>query len=299
MMKNVPKVSVCIPVYNAGEYLKPAIASVLAQDYADFELLVVDDYSLECTELILESFSDQRLRFERNTTNLGLPANWNKSIELASGEYVTIFHQDDLMISGNLRRKVNLLDSHPEMGFVYSDIVTIDKSGEITGGHYIPQPESDLVMPGCRVFEMVAATGNPIACPSVIVRASCYEQLGAFDTRYPFATDLEMWLRIAGHYSVGYISKPLIAHRIHNSQEGARFRGTGQDYLDNYRVLRTVFARELSPDCATHARKSFKTLAIQSAAMARWKLRQGQLKKAWRYTLVALKSLLSSLLLQP
>lgn len=290
-MKVRPSLSVCIPVYNAGKYLEPAIESVLAQDYDDFELIVVDDNSKERTESTIEGFRDTRLRFMRNEENLGLPANWNRCIGLATGSYISIFHQDDLMLPSNLRKKIDVLNNNPEIGFVYSDIITIDDSGKIIGGHYIHQPDSDRIMPGSAVFEMASRAGNPIACPSVIVRAKCYEKLGVFDSHFPFATDLEMWLRIAGRYSIGYINEPLVAHRIHQSQEGARFRGTGRDYMDNYRVLNTVYSTSLPPNCANTASLAYKTLAAQSLAMARWRLRMGQPQNAWRYTLVALMSL--------
>lgn len=289
-MNHAPELSVCLPVYNAGAHLHPAIGSVLDQDYENFELIVVDDCSTEPTEDALAKFDDRRLRFVRNEQNLGLPANWNRCIELAGGEFIAIFHQDDLMLPGNLRRKVEMLRDNPSMGYVYSDIVTIDETGQTIGGHYIPQPDADLVMPGCQVFEMVAATGDPIACPAVIVRAECYRQFGLFDTRLPYATDLEMWLRIAAQRTVGFIAEPLVAHRIHQRQEGARFAGTGRDYQDVFRALSTVYSGELPAECKAHRRASYSTLARQSLPMARWKARQGELRAAVRYIQVALSS---------
>lgn len=289
-MSNAPELSVCIPVYNAGVYLKPAILSVLNQDCEGFELIIVDDNSTEPTEETLAEFDDPRLRFVRNDRNLGLPANWNRCIELAGGEYVAIFHQDDLMLPGNLRRKVEMLRNNPDMGYVYSDIVTIDEAGRTIGGHYIPQPVADLVMPGCQVFQMVAATGDPIACPTVIVRAACYRQLGMYDTQLPYATDLDMWLRIASQHTVGFVAEPLIAHRIHRRQEGARFAGTGRDYQDVFRALNKVYSETIPADCRAHRRDSYATLVKQSFTMARWKLRQRKLRYAARYIRITLSS---------
>lgn len=286
----MPEVSVCIPVYNAGRFLVPAICSVLGQDFGDFELIVVDDNSAEPTEEMIAAFEDQRLRFVRNEENLGLPGNWNRCIELAQGEFIAILHQDDLMRPGNLRRKTEMLRDNPDMGFVYSDIETIDETGQVIGGHYIPQPETDLVMPGHMVFQMVATTGDPIACPAVIVRAACYRDFGVYDTQLPYATDLEMWLRIASRRTVGFVADPLIAHRIHRRQEGARFAGTGRDYQDIFSALTKVYSEALPADCSAHRRASYRTLVKQSLPMARWKLRQGKVRYAVRYLQIAFSS---------
>jgi hypothetical protein len=180
------------------------------------------------------------------------------------------------------------------VGFVYSDIVRIDKSGEYMGGHYIDQPGSDRVLSSCELYRMMAETGNPVACPTVMVRKECYEGLGLFDTRFPFAADMEMWLRMAARYDVGFLARPLVAHRVHDGQEGARFRGTGRDYLDVVRVLDRTFSRDLPGRCARFRREMYLTLCRQAIPMARWKFRSGQIGPALRYTYIALKSLLTA-----
>jgi glycosyltransferase involved in cell wall biosynthesis len=280
--------SVCLPTYNPGEYLAPAVRSVLDQDFQALELLVLDDSSTTPVARLLGDFKDARLTVLRNEHNLGIPGNWNRCVQLARGKYIAIFHQDDLMLPGNLSQKVVLLDQNPTVGFVYSDVQCIDQAGQVTGGHHIPQPEQDLIMPGCKLFEMVALTGNPVACPSVIARSQCYQHLGLFSTLLPFATDLEMWLRIAAHYDVGFVAQPLIAQRKHAQQETARFSESGRDYLDVWRALSIVYSRQIPDECAKHRRMSYRTLASQALPMLRWKLRQGRIKPAFRYALVAL-----------
>lgn len=289
-----PQVSVCIPVYNPGTFLADALRSVLEQEFADFELIIVDDCSAEPVAPVVEQFRDSRIRFHRNSRNLGLVGNWNRCIELADGEYVTIFHQDDLMLPENLRAKAALLDATPNMGFVYSNIVQIDSHGQRIGGHPIQQPELSLVMEGCALFELVAQTGNPVSCPSVMARSECYQRLGGFDARLPFATDLEMWLRIASHYDVGFLSMPLIASRVHPAQETARFAGSGRDYVDVLRALKITFSRSMPGACAAAERDSFATLAAQALGMAKWRLKDGALLPALRYGSVAALARLQS-----
>lgn len=286
-----PKVSVCIPVYNAGEFLRPAIAGVLAQNFKDFEFIIVDDCSTQPIEAVVAEFDDVRLSFHRNAHNLGLVGNWNRCLELARGEYITIFHQDDIMLPGNLAHKVAILEANPKVGFVYSNIRRIDESGQVIGGHWLPQPATDAILPGWAIFEMVAATGNPISCPSVVARKACYEHLGLFDPRLPFATDLEMWLRIAKHYDAGYLAQPLVAQRVHLGRETSRFQDTGRDYLDVLRALDIVSSQPLPSTHFRHVRKAYRTLSVQAIQQARWKFRKGKFTNGLRYLTVSIRSL--------
>jgi glycosyltransferase involved in cell wall biosynthesis len=293
ILPDTPKVSVCIPVYNAGEYLRSAISSVLTQCFTDFELIIVDDCSTESTETIVAEFDDARLSFHRNSQNLGLVGNWNRCLELTRGEYITIFHQDDVMFPNNLNRQVAMLNETSTIGFVYPNIRRIDAAGQVIGGHWLPgltQPEADTILPGEAIFEAVAAYGNIIPCPAVVVRRECYERLGTFDARIPFATDLEMWMRIAANYDAGYLADPLVAHRVHPEQETAKFANTGRDYLDILHALNIVFSRKLPQTHLRHARRAYQTLRSQAISMARWKFRQGRVISALRYMSVASKA---------
>ena len=112
------KVSVCIPSHNGADFLPQAIESVLAQTFTDFELVVVDDSSDDASVAIARSFDDPRLRLHANPARLGLVGNWNRCVELARGEYIYLFHQDDVMEPDNLARKSSFLDEHPSAGFV-------------------------------------------------------------------------------------------------------------------------------------------------------------------------------------
>lgn len=293
-LPGMPKVSVCIPVYNAGKYLQTAISSVLNQCFKDFELIIVDDCSTDSSETTVTEFDDVRLSFHRNSHNLGLVGNWNHCLELARGEYIAIFHQDDVMFPDNLMRQVEMLDENPTIGFVYSNIKRIDASGQVIGGHWLPgliQPDVDTILPGEAIFDAVAKYGNIIPCPAVIVRRECYERLGMFDARLPFTTDMEMWMRIAADYDVGYIADPVVAMRVHSNQETASFADTGRDYLDVLHALNIMFSRKLPKTHLRHARRAYHTLSSQAIGMAKWKFRQGQIHYGLRYISVAGMSL--------
>jgi glycosyltransferase involved in cell wall biosynthesis len=291
MQISTPKVTVCIPTYNPDNFLHSAIRSVLDQDFTDFELLVVDDCSSQPVEGHLRTIVDNRISFFRNPRNLGLVGNWNRCLELANGQYVTLLHHDDLMAAQNLSLKAAMLDAHHNIGFVFSNIRRMDEHGRVIGGHWTQQPENDTVMPGHCLFSMVASAGNPVSCPSVMMRAASLKSVGHFDHRLPFATDLEMWLRLARRSDVGYIAAPLIFQRVHSRQETARFQGTGRDYTDVLRSLGIAFSGPMPQEYRRYERPAYRTLCSQSIAMARWKVRQGEVVRAAKYAAVALTSL--------
>src|SRR5579883_1951770 len=91
-------ISVCLPVFNGEKFLLEAIGSVLEQTYSNFELVIIDDCSTDASVEIIESFArmDERIRFYRNTSRLGLFANYNECMLKADGEYIKPFAQDDV-----------------------------------------------------------------------------------------------------------------------------------------------------------------------------------------------------------
>ncbi len=290
----MPKVSVCIPIYDPGDFLRPAIASVLTQSYTDFELLVVDDCSQEPVTETIGAFTDERMSYVRNETNLGLAGNWNKCFDLAQGDYVAIFHQDDIMYPGNLQAKVDLLAAHPTVGMVHSNIKRIDANHRVIGGHWALQPCQDQVQTGQAFFENMALHRNFVSCPTVMVRAACYKELGGFDTGLHYTLDMEMWMRIAGRYDVGYLDEPLVGKRIHARQETSRFTGQGQEILELRLALALAFARYPRAPVSARVRSlARRNLVGWGLNIARWKLRQGRLRPALGYAHAALLALLS------
>src|SRR4051812_49422897 len=119
-MTSQPAVTVAIPTFNRAALLREAIASVLSQTFGDFEVIVSDNASVDQTADMVASFADKRLRYHRNTTNLGLVGNLNRCLSLARGTYITVIHDDDRMLPTNLERKVAALQRNPRLGFVHS-----------------------------------------------------------------------------------------------------------------------------------------------------------------------------------
>lgn len=242
-----PRVSVCVPTYNGARYLRETLDSILGQTWQDFELLVVDDDSGDDTEAIAKSYTDPRIRFVRNPTRLGLAGNWNRCVELARGEYVCLFHQDDVMEPDNLAAKVAVLNQNATAGLVYSNVSQIGPNGERISDHWYfrPDPADVGVHTGQAFFRRLLLGVNEICCPSVVIRRACFERLGGFDPRLPFTADWEMWLRIALFYDIAYLAEPLIRYRRHSANETLKFSGPRE--LDHYFQAK-MLALEKHPD---------------------------------------------------
>ena len=262
-----PRLSVCIPFYNGNKYLAETIQSVLHQSYRDFELLVVNDCSEQDPAPALARFKDARMKLHRNKVRLGLAGNWNRCVELARGEMICVFHQDDVMRPDNLRRKVEMLDRHVGAGLVYSDarVVEADLSVRHDGWFTPTDPAVEGLIPGREFFAKLIAGNNLVCCPSVMIRRKCFDQLGQFDPQLPYTTDWEMWLRVALHFDVAYLPEPLLDYRVHETNETHRFKGP-KEMEEIYRAkkLAMAHAEKRLPNYTVLKAQVFQTLSEQA-----------------------------------
>lgn len=125
-----PKVSVLVPVYNASQFLRATINSVLHQTYTDFELILLNDYSTDNSEKIISEFHDERIRYYKNDKNLGISPSRNKLMDLAKGEYLAVLDNDDIMKPNRLEKQVMFLDEHPDVSAVGSYFELFDSVGQ-------------------------------------------------------------------------------------------------------------------------------------------------------------------------
>lgn len=218
MTAPVPRVSVCIPVYNGENYLAQSIASVLGQTWRDLRLIVVDNCSSDATPEIARSFADPRLSYHRNPANLGLVGNFNRCLDLADGELVCIWHHDDVMLPENLARKVAFMDAHPAVAFVHGNVWLVDADGRRLMEHWHEDSRRDYVAGGHEWLERFAThlhLGALVFIGAVLVRRTAYERAGRFRRELPNCCDNEMWIRLALHGDVGCLAEALVEYRKH------------------------------------------------------------------------------------
>lgn len=209
-----PRVSVCIPTYNRARYIGKTIQSILNQTFSDFELIIVDNASADNTEEVVRKFmeKDNRIRYYKNAKNIGMHPNWNRAIELATGDYIAIFHDDDLYHPTILEKEVALLNAHNNVGFVDTGGYIIDEKGTKIGTWVY---ERQIITSGINfILNTLKTAFCPINCPSVMVKRECYEKVGYFTDKF-IPSDYDMWLRICEYFDVGYIKEPLFNYRRH------------------------------------------------------------------------------------
>ncbi|MGE0409137.1 MAG: glycosyltransferase family 2 protein [Amphiplicatus sp.] len=127
----MPRVSLAMPVYNGENYIEAAIASILTQDFADFELIITDNASSDRTESICRQYAekDSRVNYVRNPKNLGAAPNYNRGFELARGDYLKWCAHDDLISPNYLSECVKILDERPEVALAFGRTQCIDSHG--------------------------------------------------------------------------------------------------------------------------------------------------------------------------
>lgn len=205
----MPKVSVLMPAYNGEKYIGQAIDSVLSQSFRDFELVVIDDGSTDKSAEIVGSYSDKRIRYVANPTNLGLAGARNRAIEVSNGDYLAWLDCDDITLPGRFLKQVTLLDEYPNVGLCGTWVRTLGLESE-----QVWQYPSD---PGFVRARMLF--DDPVATSAVMVRRSCLaaDELH-FDTRFPPAEDYDLWERVSRKNAVCNISEVLTLYRIHPNQ---------------------------------------------------------------------------------
>lgn len=235
-----PLVTVVTPAYNVARYIGEAVDSVLRQSFRDFEYLVVDDGSSDSTVQVIQACAagDSRLRLIP-VAHGGLPAARNIGIREAKGRYIALLDGDDRWRMRFLERQVSLIESlPPEVGMVFCRTRSILENGLLVKPHWQRAGRYD--------FDDFVVRNNPAGNgSSVLIRASCFAEVGGFDESLPFAEDLDMWLRIAeGSTSpVLWGSKHFLVDRRLRAGAMTRDTTTGEAVLDELLAAQTAKLR--------------------------------------------------------
>jgi glycosyltransferase involved in cell wall biosynthesis len=246
-----PVVSVIIPAYNAGHYIGESVASVLAQDVPDIEVIVVDDASTDDTTRVVSEIGDSRVRLVRSE-KVGAGGARNRGLGLARGQFIGFLDADDRWTAGKLKRQIALLDSEPEVGFVFTNFRRFDANGfhVETQFDYVPQLSSVAARPSRAgdgkvitddtFTSLVAITQLPCCVPTMLARADVVRPL-SFPTDMRLAEDFFFILNVYHRARGAFLEDPLVEVRRHasnSSQRGEEFLLPDLDALT--RALATV-----------------------------------------------------------
>ena len=239
--KPPPTVSVCIPVYNGADSIGRSLDSVLAQTYADFECVVVDNNSTDATIAQVQNYSDPRIRLVRNRTNLGMVGNHNRCVSVARGRLIQFVHADDWLLPNCLATLVPAFDdASVGLAFAPRQVLTPDESWKARYGR-LEEPLRPLHPVNCgseliRRYVAAGADGNPIGEPtSVMVRRETLITAGGFRPQVPQLQDIDAWLRMLTCCDAAFIEEELTVRWHHAGTATETFGGTAA--LDQMWVL--------------------------------------------------------------
>ena len=210
----MPQVTVLLPVHNGEEYLEQAIASVLAQSFRDFEVLIINDGSTDRTQSIIDAFNDGRIRCIRHKTNRRLIAVLNEGLDLATAPYVARMDADDICHPRRLELQHRFLEDHPDVGVVGSAVRSIsDGTGR---GPIYRFPEQH------EVIEWALAFLCPLVHPSVMMRRDLVLSVGGYAPSALHVEDYDLWERMSRYTRFANLPDVLLGLRKHGSSITSR-----------------------------------------------------------------------------
>lgn len=212
----LPQVSVIMAAFNHDQFVAESIHSVLKQEEIDLEFLIADDGSSDNTCEVVESFRDKRIKFLPNKNNRGACIVTNELIARSRAKYIALINSDDIWLNDKLRHQLNILDKLPKVGACFSRAGFIDKDGvpiikkSLPYGSIFEQQNKS----GAQWLRQFFDSGNCICHPTMLIRRSCYEQLGPYNNRFRQLPDFDMWIRLVKQFEIYISDRELVQFRI-------------------------------------------------------------------------------------
>ena len=210
MTESHPLVSVVIPAYNRQDLIRRTIESVVAQDYPNIEIIVVDDCSKDNTESVIREYGN-RIVYHRHERNMGAPATRNTGLKASRGEFVAFLDSDDTWLHNKISSQVELmLSSGRDTVLVYTGMLKVTEDGKVIGKK-VPKIRG-------RIFSSLLKD-NVIGSTSIpLLRKDAVLEVGGFDENLPSRQDLDLWLRLARNWLVDYVPGHLVNYYIHENR---------------------------------------------------------------------------------
>jgi hypothetical protein len=274
------RVDVFIPCYKYGRFLRSCVDSVLSQEGMDARILIIDDASPDHTPEVAAELvrRDARVEYWRHTINHGHIATYNEGLAWASGDYTLLLNADDMLTPGSLLRASRLMDAHPDVGLTYGEAIFTDRPELVEP--LIPHPHTWEVMTGAQFVEANCADGrNIVPTPTAVVRTQLQKELGGIRKELPHAGDMEMWLRLAAHASVGVVNAAQAYYRLHGENMSFGFAGLPdlqqkqaafETFFDNYshRLAQSQRLQRLAHESLAHEALRYANRLFDSGDLA-------------------------------
>lgn len=249
-MSNKPLVSVCIPSYNGSAFIINTINSVLEQTFQNFEIIVNDDCSTDNTRNLIKSINDSRIHLYCNDKNLGAVNNCNKALEYATGKYLKILMQDDILSKEHLEKSVEIMESDSSVMMTTCQSYIINENNEIISSR--KRYKKDMKFDGIAYSKKSLIGRNIFGEPSLVCfRREVYDKGLRFDSSFKFNFDWDFAIGAVAGGKIAYIAKPLASFRISTTSI------SGNYYIKNKRLI--------YDEAVALFKKHYKPLGISSA----------------------------------
>jgi glycosyltransferase involved in cell wall biosynthesis len=269
-----PQVSVIIPTYNRGWIIKEAIDSVLAQDYTEFELIVVDDGSTDHTSDVLDSYRNVIKVLSQK--NKGVSAARNRGIAEASGKFIAFLDSDDIWLPQKLSVQIEFFNQTPDALICQTEEVWIRNGLRVNPKKRHKKPSGMIFKPSLELC---------LVSPSaVMIQRGLFDRVGGFDETLPACEDYDLWLRISCRFPIHLVDTALIIKRGGHDDQLSKRAG-----LDKFRIKaieKIIKSGLLSDDQHRAAVKTLKNKCDIYAAGCR---KRGREEEALYYTLLSEK----------
>jgi glycosyltransferase involved in cell wall biosynthesis len=264
-----PQVSIIIPTYNRAWIIEEAIDSVLAQDYTEFELIVVDDGSTDQTSDVLNAYgNDIKVLCQKNK---GVSAARNRGIAEASGKFIAFLDSDDLWHPQKLSAQIDFFNQTPDALICQTEEIWVRNGLRVNPKKRHKKPSGMIFKPSLKLC---------LVSPSaVMIHRGLFDRVGGFDETLAACEDYDLWLRISCRFPIHLIDTPLIIKR--GGHEDQLSRGTGLDKFRIKAIKKIIKSGLLSDDQRRAAVKTLKKKCDIYAAGCR---KRGREEEAWYYT---------------
>ena len=236
-----PLWSVVIPTYNCAEFLKQTLTSVLSQDPGEalMEIIVVDDYSTkDHPEVIVKEFGRGRIKFFRQSKNVGKSFNYASGIIKSKGHYIHLLHGDDTVIPNFYKTIAGLFKESPKASAAFCRCNYVNAQSHKIGETELLIPKSGII----NNFLERIAIWQLIQPPSVVFKREVYETLGGYDTRLEYIEDWEFYVRAALNYEFAYSPNSLANYRVFPENSSSKSVKGGKRVKTIERVLSIIDA---------------------------------------------------------
>ena len=266
----MPKITAILPTWNRAEWLEKSIQSVLDQTFGDFELVVVDDASMDSTAEIIERYSG-KIRTIVFSENRGISAARNAAISTSDSEWIAFLDSDDFWHPDKLQKQIAQTKMRPACPLHFTDEIWIRNGVRVNPKKKYQKKEGWIFQPSLALCLMAPST--------VILRRELFEVHGLFDENLPVCEDYDLWLRLTAQHPVALLNEKLMTrHGGHADQLSRSDWG-----IDRYRVQsiqKILNTESLRPEDRTAA---IRMLIEKCGILAKGFRKRGNLKEVEKY----------------